>query len=108
MFSETELVGSCQAELDTEIKFSIASVEYDGAELMLFKIKKSEDEKDNSRLTFCALKTLRTLKKQGKIQFFVTDGDISEGGTEVSYLLNKYPDKLALKYEGYSLVFVKL
>ena len=108
MLSEIRLDGSCYAEMDTEIKYSVVSAKYDKYELMLIKILNSDDEKDNDRRVFCATKVLRALKKNGDIQFFLSAEAIDLGSTEASYLKNKYPDEINKREEGYSLIFVKL
>ena len=38
-----------------------------------------------------ALKTLKNMKKQGKVQLFVGAADVNGVSTEVKYLENKYP-----------------
>lgn len=91
MFAEYILVGQSQSELNTEIRFITASATVDKKSVIRLKFA---DKAWYVKMEAPLLKVLRTLKKEGIIEFFVTkDGFISET-TESIYLSNKYGDFL--------------
>ena len=78
--------------LATEIMFNIASERANRRELLFLSVFPELTERDKARLILNAVKLLRRMKKQGKIQLFVTPEDYSESTTEAKYMQNKYPD----------------
>lgn len=107
-YFEFELLGNCQIDMDTEIKYNIVNAAYEGGELVIFRIKKRNEDKENSRLSFCAVKVLRGLKRAGNIQFFLNDDGLLDSTTEASYLINMYPDIREMISGDYISIFVKL
>ena len=77
--------------LMTELRFDIASARALGYELVRLE-PVSEDAAVRARLRTSIAVRLRTLKKEGVIQFFATERDFREESTEAVYLLNKYPE----------------
>ena len=71
MFNSCQLFGQNRVELNTELRFLIASAKVDGAELLRIDPPTCEDEKENLRIIGCIIKVLRTLKKEGVIEFYV-------------------------------------
>ncbi len=78
--------------LATEIMFNVASERANRKELLFLSVFSELTERDRSRLILNAAKLLRRMKKQGKIQLFVTPEDYSKSTTEAKYMQNKYPD----------------
>lgn len=78
--------------LTTEIMFSVASERANRNELLFLSVFPELTERDSARLIANTAKLLRRMKKQGKIQLFVTPDDYSELTTEAKYMQNKYPD----------------
>lgn len=78
--------------LATEIMFNVASERANRNELLFLSVSPELTDRDRTRLILNASKLLRKMKKQGKIQLFVTQDDYSESTTEAKYMKNKYPD----------------
>ena len=77
--------------LMTELRFDLASARALGCELARLELA-PEDAGVRARLRTSVLVRLRTLKKEGVIQFFACERDFEEESTEAVYLLNKYPE----------------
>ena len=90
MFSSCELTGQNRAELNTEMRFIFASARVDGEELVRLDLPLGENERETARITTCVIKVLRTLKKEGVIQFYVNREGFLANSTEAIFLLNKY------------------
>ena len=108
MYNSFKLAGSCRSELNTEMRFLFASARVDGEELIRLDLPLGDDEKDNSRLTGSVIKVLRTLKKDGVIQFYVNKEGFTAASTEASFLLNKYGDFIAEGASDPAHIYVKL
>ena len=108
MFSSYELIGNCRSELNTEMRFLFASAKVDGDEIVKLVIPKVDDEKEISRIKGCVIKVLRTLKKEGIIQFYVNNEGFSVNSTEASFLLNKYGEYINTETLDVICVYVKL
>lgn len=78
--------------LSTEIMFYVASERANRAELLRLLVSLEISESDRERVILNSLKILRRIKKQGRIQLFVTPRDYEEPTTEAKYMHNKYPD----------------
>ena len=52
MFRKYSLTGACQADLNTEIRYLLASAKVDGIELVKFDFPMSKNEKENNHCTF--------------------------------------------------------
>ena len=94
LFLSFNLHGSCKRDFNTEIRYVIASAKVDGADFVCLSIPRTDDEPENKRLFTCLIKVLGTMKREGSVQFFVTDGDILRMTTEAQYIMNKLSDKL--------------
>ena len=88
VYREIDLVGACYAELNTEIRFSVADARSGGTELLRFTI--TDSSTDASRIFNCAARVLRAMMRSELIQFFVPDAELSSGSTEAEFLVNKY------------------
>lgn len=89
------LEGSCKRDFDTEIKFNIASAKYDGVNLLKFSIKRRIDDSENCRLMSCITKVLSSLKKQGRVNFFVKPEQMEQNTTEAEYITNLFGGEIA-------------
>ena len=74
-----------------ELRFDLASARALDFELVRFELA-AEDAKVRARIRTSIMVRLRTLKKEGVIQFYASERDFAEESTEAVYLLNKYPE----------------
>ena len=108
MFNSYALDGNCRSELNTEMRFLFAGAKVDGEELIRLDIPFGDDEKENGRLSGSVIKVLRTLKKEGVIQFYVNKDGFAAGSTEASFILNKYRSFISDGVTNPAYVYVKL
>lgn len=108
MYREFVLTGNCIAELDTEVKFNIAGARVDGVELVRLDLRLTGDDRDNSRRERCLIKVLRSIKRNGTIQFFVTGQDFETLTTEAEFLKNKYSNIINYSTQEYLYIYVKM
>ena len=108
MFNSYKLIGNCRSELNTEMRFLFASARVDGEELVRLDLPFCDNEKENSRISGSVIKVLRTLKKDGVIQFYVNREGFAATSTEASFLLNKYGNFIAEGVNEPSYIYVKL
>ena len=74
-------------QIETELRFVIASARALGNELIYLKV----ESEDDSVLDTIILKQLKAIKRQGKIDFFADKNSFSSLNAEASYLTNKFP-----------------
>ena len=87
-----KLMSDYYDEIFTEIRYVIATARANGGELVSLELDLSAD--DSSRIFAAVVKNLRAMKKEGKIDFFVSGDDFALGNAEVSYLMNKFSDTI--------------
>ena len=87
---EEILSGNNQAELQTELRYIIAAAKADNLELIRLIPTPCNEERECSRIATCITKVLRSVKKDGKIQLFISEPNIFEANTEGEYIRNKY------------------
>ena len=93
-------------ETEMELTYRVASARVSGKALFTVSIE-AGDFLEKAML--CAVKCLRSLKKQGRIQLFERYGAIVGGETvEAVYLLNKYPTLASEIKADESLIVIKL
>ena len=97
-----ELTGDRSFELDTEIRFGIATERAAGEELVRFDVKS-----DNESTLRHTTKILRRMKGEGAVQVLATRDSFLSGDTEASYIINKYGCELG-ELPEYEFVFVKI
>ena len=90
MYSEISLSGACYAELNTEVRFSIADARSCGVELVKLIPDASHTKNDRTRILNCLYKVLRAMMRSGRIQFFIPTSELSLGSTKAEFLINKY------------------
>ena len=91
-FYEYDLIGNCSVDLNTEIRFEIASARYCNADLIKLTHSDGIDDRDTSRINTCISKILRALCREKVIQFFVSSRETNSKSTEVDFLINKFAD----------------
>ena len=104
-YTEIKLSGTNQKELDTEIKYCIASTKADSIDFVRLDIPSSFEQK---RIVHCAIRVLSTMRREGTVMFYVTAADLKEQTTEAKYLINKHPEVLDYEDGEYIGLFVKL
>ena len=106
------LVRGLTAEaVTTEIMYEVAGVRSAGSELLRININKTDDEKSFRRVVSAAVKVLKGMKEQGKIQVFATPKSFEDTTMEAQFLINKYPELLQTVSEETSdatYIYVKL
>lgn len=101
------LSGNTVLELDTEVRYGIATARADGAEVVCLEFLKKESEKETERIFSSLTKILRKLRREGALQFFVTNDGFNKNTTEAKYLLNKYSGVICTEKTGSIIVYVK-
>lgn len=96
-----EITGERSPEIDTEIRFNIATERAAGEELVRFDIKSGEVALRH------ATRVLRRMKSEGAVQVLAFRESFAAGDTEASYISNKYGDTLGELPEG-EFVYIKL
>ena len=74
--------------IETEILYEVASTRARGLKFLEIGIDAAEDEKAH----ITAIKVLKKLKKQGKIELFITVSENESDSKEAQYVSNKYPE----------------
>lgn len=108
MFVRYDLVGDCLSDLNTEMRFLLADAKVSGKELVRFDFADRNSDKENSRVMSCIIKTLRTIKREAAIQFYVNNEGFAVNSTEAVFLLNKYGDHISNINYTVNYVYVKL
>ena len=109
IFKTIEIESERPIDIDTEIKFSIATARAENTELLCFDVKR--DGESLNRIYNAAIKVLKKMKNQGHIQFIATPKSFANANPEAEFLINKYPEQIdnMPKYgDGEAYVFVKL
>lgn len=81
-------------DLDTEIKFAVASARANGAQLISFELSKESSEELIGKIHTSIQKILRALSKARIIEFFVCGENLGKDGTEQEFLRNKFGEYL--------------
>jgi hypothetical protein len=89
-YFEVKLTGQNQIELDTELRFILAGARVDGVDLL--RIDFDENAEDILRIVGCAVKVLRSIRKERIIQFFLDNKLLDKKSTEAEFIINKYAD----------------
>lgn len=103
---EFELSGDCRKDFDTEIRFNIATANYDNVDLVKIKLPKREEQRECDRLISCVSRVLGALRKAGTIQFYLTPSMMQKMTTEAQYVHNKFSDHLTQSDE-FIYIYVK-
>lgn len=95
MYTHIDLSGTCYADLDTEVRFSVADSRASGIELIELSLSAVATEQDGKRIANCLTRVLRSMAKESLIEFFIPVDSLHSGSTEGEFLLNKYSAYLA-------------
>lgn len=109
IFKTIEIKSERPIDIDTEIKFSIATARAENIELLRFDIKRDDDS--FSRVYNGAVKILKKMKNQAQVQFIATPKAFNASNAEAEFLINKYPNQIKNmpNYgDGEAYIFVKL
>ena len=101
------LNGKNRKQLDTEIKYMVASARTDGFEVVRLDIDEPQDSPDARRLSVCTMQVLRSMRREGSVQFFIPYKELESDSTEAEFLKNKYLDSIEA-LSGTGNYFVKL
>ena len=104
-YRSVKLEGSKLRDIETEIRFAIATERASDRELVRFYIGGSLGEEYSEKTLTIAKRVLKGIKKERGIQAFATSEQLNTSNTEAAYLLNKYPE---IALEGTASVFVKI
>ncbi|MBR2465665.1 MAG: hypothetical protein IKB38_01880 [Clostridia bacterium] len=96
-------------DINTEVLFKVASARAAGISVVRFDIK-SEDRQRAGRICGFLSRVLRSMKKRGAIQFFVTKDGLARSTTEAQYILNVFPEVAASipTDDGCEFIFVRI
>jgi hypothetical protein len=108
MFECVGLVGQNRSELNTEMRFLFASAKVDGVELLKLDLPHTELDKENARINSCVIKILRSMKKEGIIEFYVNREGFSVNSTEAIFLQNKYSNCIETNVTETASIYVKM
>ena len=101
------LNGLSRSELNTELRFIFASARVDGAQIVRLEITQSDDG-ELDRISGSVIKLLRSLKKEGSIEFYANDESFRANSTEAIFLLNKYSQYIPDEKVNKRFIFVKM
>ncbi|MBE6635254.1 MAG: hypothetical protein E7617_03540 [Ruminococcaceae bacterium] len=94
------------AALSSEIEFAVACDRVEGKDLINIRLKNLNML---SRFNSAAAKLLRAMKREGVIQLFIFENEISDTEKmETVYLLNKFPELADMEKYGEGSVIIKL
>lgn len=104
MILTQELHSTEPRALYTELLFAVACARVEGQPILRFLPEGGEGE----RCWRMALRVLKNMRRDGRIDFYATSADVASGTTEGHYLENKYPDCLAPAGDPAPYLYVKL
>lgn len=95
------------SDIDTEIKFAVATARAENKAIVCFDIK---DDLESNKCYSTSLRVLKKMKSAGKLQFIATPTSFSNSDAEAEFLRNKYPKALeeALSVSGGNYIIVKI
>lgn len=94
LFTEKTFTDGSNDEIAMRVAFAIAEARVLGADLLKITVA-AGDEKAAGRIHAATVRTLRRLKKEGKVQVYLPSDDFGTGATEAVYLQNIFPDLAA-------------
>ena len=109
IFEAIEIKSIRTVDLDTEIKFAIASARADKVEILRFDINREEEEFFKTYNS--VLRILKRMKSVGQIQFLATPRSFSESSAEAEFLINKYPaymENIPSVSEASAYIYIKI
>lgn len=94
--------------LKTEVRFIVASASVDSVELIAIELPPIDDEIDRKRMRAAMVRMLATLKREGRISFYVDASTLSQATTEAEFLVNKYGEHIGTLQDAERVFLVKL
>lgn len=101
MVSNHVLFGINQNDINNELRFLVASARVDGETLMSLTFSPEVAEKQKQY----AVRSLRILKREGIIEFFVLSEELDTDSTTAVFLINKYGEYIDT---GADSIYVKI
>ena len=95
------LLGINQNDINNELRFLVASARVDGKTLMTLTFSPEIGEKQSQY----AIKSLKMLKREGSIEFFVLSDELDTDSTTAVFLINKYGEYIDA---GVDSIYVKI
>lgn len=87
-----EITGKNADQITTEIMFFVTSAKTLNYDLITLSLKSIENKELDEKRKSLADKILKSVKKKGIIQLYISCLDFESTSTEAVYLKNKYPD----------------
>lgn len=108
VYSEHKLQSTNIDDLDTEIRFAVASAKADGCRLLKLYFEKRELEKDNKKLSASIKKVLRVMIYGSLIYFYLNKKGSETNTTEYQFLMNKYSEYVSFDNENEIIFYVSM
>ena len=108
VYSEHKLQSTNIDDLDTEIRFAVASAKADDGRLLKLYFEKQELEKDNKKLCASIKKVLRAMIYGSLIHFYLTKKASETNTTEYQFLINKYSEYVSFDNEDQIVFYVSM
>lgn len=106
IIKEFTLESALPDQIFTEIMYEVASARSDRADLVRINFTSSDTEK---KRIDSAVKILKKMKADGRIQFFATKEGFISSNTEAVFLNNKYPEHFSSSENSDSnFIYIKL
>lgn len=105
--SRIEIVEHTKAQLETELRFDIASAKADGVELLELEVKLCHNKEVDDRVLNFITRILGVMRREGLIQFYATPRGFADGAKEAEFLKNKYPEHLHAPTDDGYCVYVR-
>ncbi len=109
-FKKHRLTAAGKDAVFTEVWFEVTTARVFECEVLGFEIY-CEDDHSRRRTAQQIVRTLRTMKEKGLLQFFATADCFESGSAEAEFLKNKYPHltgEFTTDAENAELILVKL
>lgn len=108
IYQYTKIESKDRDSLKTEVRFIIASASVDQVELLAIELPQIEEEVESKRLRAALARMLSSLKREGRITFYVIAETLSHSSTEAEFLVNKYGEHIAAIESTERVFLVKL
>ena len=108
VYSEYKLQSTNIDDLDTEIRFAVASAKADGCRLIKLYFEKRELEKDNRKLSASIKKILRVMIQGSLMYFYLNKRGSETGSTEYEFLMNKYPEYVSFDNDNEVVFYISV
>ncbi len=105
--SKFNISGQMKAQLETELRFDIASAKADGADLIELEVPVTGDERLDARILNFITRILGVMMREELIQFYATPHGFRSGTKEAMFLQNKYPEYLREDSADNCYVYIK-